>query len=80
MENTTAQITKKYRNQVRLSLAKFSEALGCSRGAVNQWEHGIVKPNRYRLADFARRTDWVGDWARECLEIVAPEWMREENK
>lgn len=58
----------------KLTLAKFGEAIGVTRQAVNHWESGRTNPDvAFLLLTAAKFSDWRRDWALDCLHTIRPD-------
>lgn len=77
---TVAEITRKTRQEQRLTLAQFGRDLApivgrsLTRQAVSHWETGRQQPDEWLLIACALRcSDWRRDWAQACLSEMKPE-------
>lgn len=77
----TADVTKYYRAQQNISLAKFSDALNeklihtsVTRAAVSSWENEVYGPRaEFLLIVMMVYSDWRMEWAIDCLCAALPE-------
>jgi len=78
---TIPSITRRYRQEQKLTLKAFGEELvreipgyTFTRQAVFNWEAGMTNPEKYFLLICAMRYgDWRRDWALDCLATLQPE-------
>lgn len=74
----TAEITKKYREDIGLSLAQFAMAINTksrsvSRQAVHQWETGETVPSlEVILSVRSQYAVWRYDWAQDYMALMYP--------
>lgn len=66
---TDKDILNEYIVRYQPSEADLMEAFGVSRQTIWNYKSGYPKPDTKRLANIARRADWIGDMAREMLAL-----------
>ena len=66
---TDKDILNEYIVRYQPSEADLMEAFGVSRQTIWNYKSGYPKPDIKRLANIARRADWIGDMAREMLAL-----------